>query len=354
MEQDKEWGLWTQKMNRSDFEGLISLKKQFFVLLDQRLQTDWMDKNLCMQINRFHRHLFLRVIRLSMDVLHQQGREIPAVPFAFVLFGSGGRGELSCRSDQDHGLIYGTGGKEKPEADEYFVRLFTLVTDGLSNLGYPLCDGNVLATNQKWRLSLSEWKKMIDGWFEDMDWDQVRYFTIAADMNNLFGDSTLVDELRSYFIDKIKKCPLMVGRLYENAQGKRVPLGWFGQILTERYGNEVGAFSVKQGIYLPIIKSVRIFALNEGIASSSTFQRITQLVEKGVWSEAYGHQLTELLLKVLTLRNGCPERFHISTPDYVKLSPLAKAEIMELKEMLKQVKNLQRSTEQFVKRNIRE
>lgn len=345
---------WIDKIKETDFDGLIKLKRDFSNSILQTIRTEWMDKDRLSQTNQVHRQIYLRVIEWSIALLAKEDLVLPSIPFSFVLFGSGGRGEISFFSDQDHGIIFGTEYQVEPRVDWYFERLFMTITDNLHRLGYPLCEGNVLAINRRWRLSIGEWKKMIDSWFVDMNWDNIRYFTITADMSCLFGDERLVDSLRSYFMEKLKKYPSMTERLYENALGKKVPLGIFGQILTERYGDKVGAFSIKQGMYLPIVKWTRLSALIEGIPAPSTELRINGLIQKQIWSEKYGKETLELMLKVLTLRNGCPERFKVKIPDYVQTSIITKVEIIELKEMLRRVKELQSVTEQFVQRAIHE
>lgn len=350
----EERDFFTESIRTSDLDGLTTIKKKFLARLNRLIGVRWLDEDTMLAANLFHRHVFSRVVELSIEFLEQEGRRLPSVPFAFVLFGSGGRGEIGKSSDQDHGIIYGTESQADPETDNYFKRLFGLATERLEQLGYPLCEGNVLAVNRRWRLSLGEWKKMVDEWFGDMSWENVRYFTIAADMNCLFGDGALVHELRSYFIHKIKDCPLMIERLYDNAQGKQVPLGMLGQILTERYGDKAGTFSVKQGLYLPIVKSVRILALKEGITVPSTVQRIFELNEQKIWSEDNGQEILFLLYKVLTLRNGMPERFRMTIPDYIKISSISKTEITELKQMLKQARDLQQMCGSIIRSRSRQ
>ena len=89
----------------------------------------------------------------------------PPVPYAFILFGSGGRSEQTLWSDQDNGLFmrnsedaYGRGIRS------YFDKLVHRYSSTVwMYLGYPPCEGNVISSNPQWRKSLA-WVHGNDDW----------------------------------------------------------------------------------------------------------------------------------------------------------------------------------------------
>ena len=58
------------------------------------------------ELNEAHDAIIRRAIRLAQNELARIGKGLPPVPFAYVLFGSGGRREQTLLSDQDSGIIF--------------------------------------------------------------------------------------------------------------------------------------------------------------------------------------------------------------------------------------------------------
>ena len=114
-----------------------------------------------LQLNEIHDWLIQRCITLSEIILDNQGFGLPPVPYVFVLFGSGGRREQTLWSDQDNGLIYELAEFEDEEqVSNYFKVLSDCIVEGLKVIGYPPCEGEVICSNDSWRKSLNEWKKI--------------------------------------------------------------------------------------------------------------------------------------------------------------------------------------------------
>ena len=67
------------------------------------------------------------------------------------------RDEQLLVTDQDNALILGADYSES-EHGEYFKDLANFVCDGLNACGYAYCDGGIMASNPKWRLTLADWK----------------------------------------------------------------------------------------------------------------------------------------------------------------------------------------------------
>ena len=106
--------------------------------------------------------LHRRALVLAINGLAADGWGEPPVPFALIVMGSAGRGECLLAPDQDNGFILADYDDEAhARIDAYFVPLAERFTHLLDDIGFPLCLGNVMATNPVWRKRISEWRKQI-------------------------------------------------------------------------------------------------------------------------------------------------------------------------------------------------
>lgn len=114
------------------------------------------------KVNAIHDAFIQRTIELAEHILEDEGFGKPPVPYAFILFGSGGRSEQTLWSDQDNGLVYAESEKhQEEEVEEYFIKLVDCILQGLDALGYPPCEGNVVSSNKQWRKPLTGYTLML-------------------------------------------------------------------------------------------------------------------------------------------------------------------------------------------------
>lgn len=152
----------------------------------QRLEADFsslpVDEAIA-ALNELHDALIVRVLALTENDMARSGLGAPPVPYAYMLYGSGGRLEQTAYSDQDSGLIYGSAQDEAEEERNrsYFLKLAETAVEYLTSIGYPPCEGNVIASNPAWCLPITSWMERIAGWFAEPSWENVRYLLIAAD-----------------------------------------------------------------------------------------------------------------------------------------------------------------------------
>ena len=161
-----------------------------------------------LQINQVHDALIQRTVQIAEHLLEDEGYGKPPVAYAFILLGSGGRREQTLWSDQDNGLIYGVSDTHtQEELDAYFDKLTSYILRGLDVLGYPPCEGNVISSNPQWRKSLHGYTEMMNGWFMEPDWENVRYLLIMADMRCIYGSEALVTKLKQTFLAYVQEHP---------------------------------------------------------------------------------------------------------------------------------------------------
>ncbi|MEK8126332.1 DUF294 nucleotidyltransferase-like domain-containing protein [Paenibacillus filicis] len=335
-----------------DFRELRSLRERAHEMFLRHLPTnppfEWNG-----EVNRFHDLVIGRTIAMTECMVCEERNEQVPIPYAFLLFGSGGRMEQTLWSDQDSGLVYEDAPDEelRLRAELFFETLAGRVSANLELVGYPLCSGGVLCTNEKWRRPLSSYMQMVNGWLQNPDWENVRYLLIVADLRCIHGERYLADRLMGNLLSYVQKHPAMYGHMQQNTLHHKVSIGIFGQLIKERYGEDAGGVDVKYGAYIPIVNGVRLLALEAGIRATSTEGRIRSLMVGGHVPEDIGHDWLDALSIALRLRSTTP--FQIEDGQYTSrgmLTPelLTRSRTSELKMCLRIAGELQK----FVKKSV--
>lgn len=297
-------------------------------------------------LNKKHDAIIRKAIAISEAEMARQGKGTPPLPYAYLLFGSGGRKEQTLFSDQDSGVVYRDPENNKEEIKQYFQELCTLIVRNLMTAGYPPCEGKVLSNNPSWCHSLSEWGEKLEEWFKEPEWEAVRYLLIIADGRCVYGDGSLVDSLKNMFYTDMLNHPVIIRSMIENTMRRKVLVGIFGQLLKERFGEDTGSLDIKYGAYIPMVNSIRLLAIQANLRETSTLERICKLVEVGYMTvedgKAYGHSFRFILrLRSMTT-------VQMIGGVYVNNGKLPGSELSremadELKSSLRHVKRLQRA-----------
>jgi len=224
----------------------------------------------------------------------------PPMAYAWVVFGSQAREEQTARTDQDNGLVLER--EAGQEEDRYFAKLSKLVCDGLDQLGYVYCPGEIMALNVKWRVSLSRWKRYFDLWIDEPDPKSVMHSSIFFDIRCVFGESALVDGLQEHASAGARKNRIFRRFMAVNALSHRPPLGFFRRFVQEHDGTQSEGLNLKHRGIVPITDLVRIRALEAGIRAANTFRRIDLAVEAGVINESDASSLRDALILIKRIR----------------------------------------------------
>jgi CBS domain-containing protein len=304
------------------------------------------------KVNAIHDAFIQRTIELAEHILEDEGFGKPPVPYAFILFGSGGRSEQTLWSDQDNGLVYAESEKhQEEEVEEYFIKLVDCILQGLDALGYPPCEGNVVSSNKQWRKPLTEYTRMMLEWLQEPDWENIRYLLIMADMRCIYGSQNLVDQLRGTFLTYVQENSSILNYLLSNTLHHKISLGVFGQLITERYGEDAGGFDIKYGAYIPIVNGIRLLAIQAGIMHSSTTQRIKRLKDSGFIPDQLADEWLEAFGVALKLRDLTP--FQMEDEMYTTRGKLAADQLTkEVKQELKQCLRAGIELQKYVKKSI--
>lgn len=297
-------------------------------------------------LNEAHDAVISRAISLAETQMARLGMGSPPVPYAYLLFGSGGRKEQTLSSDQDSGVVFDDPVTDSAEVKQYFKQLTGIIVQNLETSGYPPCEGNVLSNNADWCLPLSEWQEKLNHWFKEPAWESVRYLLIIADGRGVYGDMKLVQALKDCFFTDMLNHPIIVRRMLENTMRHKVLLGVFGHLLKERYGEDAGSLDIKYGAYIPMVNSIRLLSIHKGIRETSTLERIKMLVQAGMFTESEAklyEQAFRLFLRLRLMTTEHKTGGYYANNGKIASSKLTKEIADELKSSLRLGKKLQRA-----------
>lgn len=198
------------------------------------------------------------------------------VPYCWVVLGSEGRREQTFKTDQDNALIYADC-EDDPSAREYFAQLAAFAQDALSTCGYPLCTGNYMASNPRWRQPLQTWLNYFHEWMSGAELHGTEDALIFFDMRPVAGDSSLYHTLAARNREGLKDAGMFKSVLACVSTTRKPPLGFFRNLVLERTGEHKNQLDLKLVGTGPIVDAARVFALDAGIEHTNTSDRLSAL-----------------------------------------------------------------------------
>lgn len=210
-----------------------------------------------------------RIIELEL-----RDNPLDDIEFCWLALGSEGRVEQTLNTDQDNGLIFSV--PEGGSAETLRSRLLPFarrINEALAACGFPLCNGEVMASNPKWCLSLEEWKDTFDRWIYHGAPMDLLHATIFFDFRPLFGASHLAGALREWLRGETRKNARFLHQLAVNALKNRPPLGMVRDFVI----GEGHALDLKLNGITPFVDAARIYSLAFGVTGTNTLQRLRKI-----------------------------------------------------------------------------
>jgi CBS domain-containing protein len=249
----------------------------------RRLAGDMLDQGLGAEhlthfISTLNDLLTIRIIELTTADF-----ELPRVEWCWLAFGSEGRYEQTFSTDQDNGLIFAATGASAPEIEamrQLFLPFAKAVNDKLDACGFPLCQGNVMASNPDLCLSLEEWEGKFSSWLHAGDPMALLNATIYFDFRALYGAEALAESLRAWLLGHAGGANLFLRFMADNALRIRLPLGLIRDFAFDESKEFPRTIDLKGSGSRPFVDAARIFALASGVSQTGTAQRLRAVAEK--------------------------------------------------------------------------
>ncbi|MFK5925143.1 MAG: putative nucleotidyltransferase substrate binding domain-containing protein, partial [Desulfuromusa sp.] len=272
---------------------------------------------------------------------------------SFMVLGSEGRQEQTLKTDQDNAMIIAdNASSDYIAATEAFSQILIAA---LIEIGVPECPGGIMAKNEFWRRSLSDWKSAIDHWVGTPSNQNILNFSMFSDMRTLCGDKSLEGQLKEHIIQVAEENTIFLARMAQNVCHFSPPLGIFGQIKVESSGVHLGSLDLKKAGIFALTEGIKILALSVGVLGGSTHERLVVLQEKDILSKEQASDIEASfnLLTFLRLRgqvNSAAAGQEIT--NYISPGSLDRVEKGRLKLALEVVKTFQGTLSQYYQLNM--
>ncbi len=166
-----------------------------------------------------------------------------------MILGSEGRQEQTLKTDQDNAIIIeDLPAKAAKEAMSYFLSFSEKVCGWLDEAGYDFCKGGVMAKNPQWCQPLKVWKNYFMEWIHTAAPEALLQASIFFDFRGAYGDTDLIDELRSHLFESLVGWQGFFRHLAENALFFTPPISFFRNFLVESKGEHRDSFDIKAAI----------------------------------------------------------------------------------------------------------
>ena len=193
------------------------------------------------------------------------------IQWCWLALGSEGRHEQTISTDQDNGLLFTTEG-DVDHARDRLLAFAAAVNAALRDCGFPLCKGQIMASNPQWCLTLEEWRERFGAWVERGDPEALLRANIFFDFRPLAGESGLALALRHKVTGLAQAHTRFLNLLSRNALQTRPPLNWLGQLAEDREGS----IDLKRHGTMPFVDAARVMALAAGVDATNTEARLRQ------------------------------------------------------------------------------
>ena len=197
------------------------------------------------------------------------------IVWCWLALGSEGRGEQTLATDQDNALVFLA--ETEADAGRLRPRLLAFAADvnaGLDALGFPLCSGKVMASNPDLCQSVPEWKEKFLRWIREPTPQALLQANIVFDFRPLYGDTTLVDDLRAWLSGYTTEAKAFLRLMAQNALEVGPPIGLIRAFATDDDPAFKGTIDLKTRGTRLFVDAARVFALARGIPEAGTAARL--------------------------------------------------------------------------------
>ena len=285
--------------------------------------------------------------RLSQRVIEivRKRHDLERISWCWLAFGSEGRLEQTFSSDQDNGLLFTAHDDAPPESVRKRLLPFAHeVNQALDACGFPLCKGNVMASNLELCLSLEEWHANMAAWIESSPPKALLGAVICFDFRPVYGDGSLAERLRAWLLEMTRRQPAFLRRMAENALRAQPALGRLGGFAADGGPGAEGTIDLKAHGARIIIDAARIYSLAHMVAQTNTVERLRAARSAIGMSQAEADAAVEAFLAIQALRLRIQSRAPGADPglqNRVDPARLGRLEVTQLKEALHIARELQ-------------
>ncbi|BCK88427.1 hypothetical protein MIZ01_2231 [Sideroxyarcus emersonii] len=249
-------------------------------------------------ISTFNDLLAARVVELEFKASGLYDTPLHA-GMCWMALGSEGRFEQTLNTDQDNAIIFEVPpGMTEDQVRETLLPVARRINESLALCGFPLCKGEIMASNPRWCLSLAEWKQAFSAWIRGGTPESLLYASIFFDFRALYGAQHLAGDLREWLARVASDNSRFLYMMAENALRNRPPLG----VIRDFVLNDSNRIDLKLNGITPFVDAARIFSLAVGVTQTNTIQRLRLSAAKMNLPESEIEAWIDALLFIQVLR----------------------------------------------------
>ena len=261
----------------------------------------------------------------------------------WIVLGSAGRAEQTLATDQDNAIAFADAADPEARRRE-LLPLAQRVNLALDRCGYPLCRGEVMASNPRWCLAQAEWRDRFVDWIDRPEPEALLNAAIFFDFRSVYGATSRVAALREWLAGYARDHGRFLFLMVQNALGNQPPLGLIREFAVARGDEYPGTIDLKvNGVQL-FVEAARIYSLADGVAATSTLERLAgaaavrgiPAVELDAWADGF-RVIQRLRMGLNAAQHAGNEPLH----NHLNPAALDDKERRSLKHALRQARNLQ-------------
>ena len=203
-----------------------------------------------------------RLSQRAIEIVRKR-HDLERISWCWLAFGSEGRLEQTFSSDQDNGLLFVSHEGAPAAARQRLLPFAREINEALAACGFPLCKGNVMASNPELCLSADEWRAKMARWIESSVPKALLEAAICFDFRAIYGDASLANALRRTVHELARRHPVFLRHMAENAlQAQPASVNVAGTIDLKLQGARI------------FTDAARIFALAHAVPQTNTAERL--------------------------------------------------------------------------------
>lgn len=274
---------------------------------------------------------------------------LPAARWCWLALGSEGRMEQTLTTDQDNALVFSAADDgEARDLRELFLPFTRAVNQALAECGFPLCDGEVMAGNPRWCLSIAEWQTNFGAWVRTPEPEALLNAAIFFDFRALAGDAALAREMRAGLGELTRGNAIFLRMMTVNALAAAPPLGRLRDFAVEPAAG--GSIDLKKFGSRIFVDAARILALGAGFTDTGTAGRLRAVASAGLisaddaeaWVRAF-HAVQDVRFAAQAAAEGMPGNL----VDPARLNDFHRRVLLEALRQARTVQRLLRSRYQI-------
>ncbi len=251
-------------------------------------------------------HRLTNLVSHLNDLLTQQIIKLKAEAFnldpnqfCWLALGSEGRQEQTIATDQDNALVLAN--EVSDAAMQQFLAFARQVNESLDRCGFPLCKGNVMASNPAYCRRQREWLERSLGWIQAGSPQDLLDASIFFDFRAVAGHLPLARPLVEQVSRVAAQTPRFEALLATNAMNWRIPLTLFGRLdTTDKNGKQI--LDLKLNGTALVVDFARIYSLAHNITVRNTRERLEAIAQLPPFDRARGQDWVATFEFLQTLR----------------------------------------------------